>query len=133
MGIKPRHKIDQRTMEISMVMGKFGMELNCERAWTSFSQDFPITPSDKLGLTWTRKSLYNSGFTLKLPQRKHNTHCLLSGRSQVQLPPGTQKMESNSLIDCDLEFLSPFDQVSELTYLHRFWTSGLRLEIANPS
>ena len=54
-------------LEISIVMGKFGMELNCEGAWTSLSQDFSITPSDKLGLTWTKKSLYFTGFVLNTP------------------------------------------------------------------
>ena len=60
-----------------------------ERRRTLFFQDFSTTPSDKLGLTWTKKSLYMNDFTLKTPRRKHITHCLLSGRSQVQLPPGT--------------------------------------------
>ena len=71
-----------------------------ERSRTLVFQDFSITPSDKLGLTWTMKSLYFNGFTLKSPQRKHITHRLLSGRSQVQLPPGTpaKLIKDHSLI-----------------------------------
>ena len=76
-------------LEISIVMGKFGMELNNERVWTSFFQEISITWTHKLGLTWIKKSVYINGSTLKTPRRKHITHCLLSGRSQVQLPPGT--------------------------------------------
>ena len=65
------------------------MELNYERAWTSFFQEISITWKYKLGLTWTEKSLYINGSTLKTPRQRHITLCLLSGRSQVQLPPGT--------------------------------------------
>ena len=77
-------------MEFPRVMEKLGIDRKNERGMNSYFQDFSITPSYKLGLTWTMKSLYFNGFTLKSPRRKHITHCLLSGRSQVQLPPGTQ-------------------------------------------
>jgi hypothetical protein len=70
-------------------MGKNPKGMNNERPQTLFFQDFSITWTHKLGLTWTEKSLYINGSTLKTPRRKHITHCLLSGRSQVQLPPGT--------------------------------------------
>jgi hypothetical protein len=57
-------------LEISIVMGKFGMELNCERAWTSLTQDFSITPSDKLGLrsrciSLVSRSKHPDGSTLR--------------------------------------------------------------------
>ena len=87
-------------LEISIVMGKFGMELINERVWTSFFQEISITWTHKLGLTWTEKSLYINGFMLKTPRRKQITHRLLSGRSQVQLPPGTpaKLIKDHSLI-----------------------------------
>ena len=70
-------------------MGKFGMELINERDWTSLFQDFPMAKTHKLGLTWTTKSLFSIGFALISTTKKYITHCLLSGRSQVQLPPRT--------------------------------------------
>jgi hypothetical protein len=61
-----------------------------KRASTYFFHDFPINKKDKLGTRWTKKPTIYTGFTLKNPREQPIALCLLSGRSPVQLWPGTQ-------------------------------------------
>jgi len=77
-------------VEISLGKGKADSRDISKRASTCFFHDFPITENDKLGTTWTNMSLFYAWFTLKMPDWGPRNFCLLSGRSQVQLPPRTQ-------------------------------------------
>jgi len=77
-------------MEISMGKGKADSDVISKRASTYFFHDFPINKKDKLGTRWTKKPGNYAGFTLRTTRERPIALCLLSGRSPVQLRPGTQ-------------------------------------------